>query len=1099
MQMKSLPALTLAIILSVISSTSEAQTQIDFQQGLNGYSGALDTKIKSDAPTTNFGSTSDIEIDGSPDYGALLYWDLSAIPSGSIVTAVEITVNAFNPSSHEYELYESKRAWSEGGATWQVYDTGLPWETAGASGANDRGSTALGGLSAPSTGFQTVALNASGIAVVQGWIDSPSSNLGFVLQDYSDANSDGIDFYTREAAAVGDRPMLSVTYLPAGSNIPPTASFTADPAVGNATLSVSFDASASNDPDGTIVTYAWDFGDGGFGSGPTTTHDYTAPGTYLAELAVTDDDGDSDTTATSINVTEPGTIRFAVIGDFGSAGTAEAGVASQVASWGPDFILTVGDNNYPDGAASTIDPNIGQYYSDFIYPYSGSYGSSAATNRFFPSLGNHDWHSIACTGGTCSGPYFDYFTLPASPAAERYYDFVWGDVHFFAVDSDSGEPDGTSDTSTQAQWLQAALAASTSVWNVVYFHHAAYSSSSSHGSTAGMQWPFADWGADVVMGGHDHTYERIFRDGIVYYVNGLGGRSIYSFGTPVAGSQVRYNGDYGAMRIDANATSMTIEFITRTGILIDTYTLNTSAPAPPVAAFSGTPLTGLAPLDVSFTDESTNSPTAWSWNFGDGGSSTERHPIHTYSLPGTYTVSLEATNADGSDTETKVDYVTAQASTTRFQAQSETTNQGSVNGSYTDTYADDGSFEVLTEEETNGRPDSRTSLLDHRWTFNLSAGISTLFYVSAYRDDNDDNDDFVFELSTDNVNFTPLLTVNSSTEMSYQVPVPSNPTGTVYVRAADTNRNRGARSKDRLHVDYMYFETLNSAAAPVASFSADPTSGGAPLQVQFTDLSSYGPTAWSWDFGDGGTSTAQHPSHTYTSVGDYDVSLTVTNAYGSDDEIKTGYVSVSSMPVVHVADIVVSRSGQKWLRGTADVLIEDGSGTPVAGATVSGFFSDPNPAVFSMVTGGGGISSFESDRTKTPPSNWCFEVTNVSLSGVVYDPGANVYTSRCEDGSGAGPALAFRPGDLAAPALVDNYPNPFNPATTISFVLDRPRHVRLEVFDQTGRRVAVLTDETREAGMNVVRWDAAGRATGMYFYRLTAGDFVATRSMFLLR
>ena len=84
------------------------------------------------------------------------------------------------------------------------------------------------------------------------------------------------------------------------------------------------------------------------------------------------------------------TIRFGVIGDFGSGSTSERDVANLVKSWSPDFIITVGDNNYPDGAASTIDGNIGQFYHSFIYPYSGSYGAGAATNRFFPSLGNHD-------------------------------------------------------------------------------------------------------------------------------------------------------------------------------------------------------------------------------------------------------------------------------------------------------------------------------------------------------------------------------------------------------------------------------------------------------------------------------------------------------------------------------------------------------------------------------------------------------------------------------------------------------------------------------------------------------------------------------------
>src|SRR6185436_7178400 len=105
----------------------------------------------------------------------------------------------------------------------------------------------------------------------------------------------------------------------------------------------------------------------------------------------------------------------------------------------PEFIITNGDNNYTLGAASTIDPNIGQYYHDFIGNYVGSYGAGSPTNRFWPSLGNHDWYSP--TGNPpMPTPYLNYFTLPNN---ERYYTFERGPVAFFSVDSDSNEPDGT--------------------------------------------------------------------------------------------------------------------------------------------------------------------------------------------------------------------------------------------------------------------------------------------------------------------------------------------------------------------------------------------------------------------------------------------------------------------------------------------------------------------------------------------------------------------------------------------------------------------------------------------------------------------------------
>jgi Tol biopolymer transport system component len=80
----------------------------------------------------------------------------------------------------------------------------------------------------------------------------------------------------------------------------------------------------------------------------------------------------------------------------------------------------------------------------------------------------------------------------------------------------------------------------------------------------------------------------------------------------------------------------------------------------PGADFSATPTTGTAPLPVNFTDLSTNDPTSWLWTFGDGGTSTAQHPSHQYSNPGDYTVTLVATNAFGSASQTKVNYITVQ-------------------------------------------------------------------------------------------------------------------------------------------------------------------------------------------------------------------------------------------------------------------------------------------------------------------------------------------------------------------------------------------------------------------------------------------------------
>ena len=150
---------------------------------------------------------------------------------------------------------------------------------------------------------------------------------------------------------------------------------------------------------------------------------------------------------------------------------------------------------------------------------------------------------------------------------------VQGPVHLFAIDSDPNEPDGNTMSSTQANWLMGRLAASTSAWNIVFFHHPPFSSGQ-HGNSSFMNWPFQAWGAHAVITGHDHTFERFLINGFPYFVNGLGGRSLYAWGTIKSGSVARYNSDYGAQLVDATDQSITFKFYNRGGTLIDTYTMN---------------------------------------------------------------------------------------------------------------------------------------------------------------------------------------------------------------------------------------------------------------------------------------------------------------------------------------------------------------------------------------------------------------------------------------------------------------------------------------------------------------------------------------------
>jgi serine protease len=539
---------------------------------------------------------------------------------------------------------------------------------------------------------------------------------------------------------------------------------------------------------------------------------------------------------------------------------------------------------------------------------------------------------------------------------------------------------------------------------------------------------------------------------------------------------------------------------------IDAYAALTYGEQPPVADFSGSPTSGVEPLTVSFTDLSTGSIDTWDWSFGDGTpNSSAQNPVHEYASAGDYTVTLTVTGPYGTDDETKTDYihVDPQGTVKRF-ALSDIPVAGTVSGDYTLTYASDNSYEIITERDSGGKPSSRYSYLEHKWDFNVAAGTSVTFYVEAYRPDNSDGDNFTFAYSTDNVNFTPLVTVNSATEQVYSSPMPSV-SGTVYIRVVDTDRTPGNRSQDDVYVDYMYIESISGPVPPVADFAGSPRSGAVPLTVDFTDLSSGEPTSWAWDFGDGvGTSTDKNPTYTYNSAGTYTVTLDVTNPYGSDTEVKTDYITVTEGGcLMHVHDMAVSRkTAGPNCSGLCTVWIRDQNGQPVESATVYLTATGPVGGSYSAVTLADGSASVETGKSKSCTGEWCFEVTNVTHASCDYDAGSNVVTISCESGhvSANGESIASHEmGARKGFYLAPSYPNPFSGVTSLRFNLPKAAHARLEIFNASGARVEVLLDRGMPAGFHSVSWNASGVPSGVYFCRLVAGAETATTRMILVQ
>ncbi len=373
-------------------------------------------------------------------------------------------------------------------------------------------------------------------------------------------------------------------------------------------------------------------------------------------------------------------------------------------------------------------------------------------------------------------------------------------------------------------------------------------------------------------------------------------------------------------------------------------------PVTPSASFTRAPASGTAPLDVAFTDTSTGSPTSWSWNFGDGGTSTARHPNHRYTAPGTYTVSLTATNAAGSDTVTQTGSVTVTAAPPPPPTGTPVTFPATADGlvkstSPTKSYGTDAALQVrATEPEyqsfvrfdvsgLSGAPSSarlRLFVTDASPTGGTATRVGTGWTEASLTWN-----------SRPAAIGGPLATAGAATAgqwVEYDVTAGITGNGPVAFRVDTTSSNslitsslQGANPPELV----VIADGATPPSPPTASFTRTPTSGSAPLDVAFTDTSTGSPAAWAWDFGDGATSTAQHPTHRYTAPGTYDVTLTAVNAAGGDTVTQAGSVTVAEPPPTGTP---------MTFTASADGQVQSGNPTKSYGTTADLKVRAPSPA-----------------------------------------------------------------------------------------------------------------------------------------------------------
>ena len=338
-----------------------------------------------------------------------------------------------------------------------------------------------------------------------------------------------------------------------------------------------------------------------------------------------------------------------------------------------------------------------------------------------------------------------------------------------------------------------------------------------------------------------------------------------------------------------------------------------STPAP-VAGFSALPTTGPATLAVAFTDSSTGRITDWSWDFGDGGTSTDQNPSHNYATNGTYTVALTVTGPGGDNTATQVGYINV----TPLAQFSGTPTSGDAPLTVTFTNASTGTDGSTTYAWDFG--DGGTSALQnptHVYTDPLGGNYTVTLTATGPGGSNTNTKPAYINTAAApapvaGFSGTPPLTGEAPLTVTFT----DSSTGVISDWSWDFGDGGTSTAQNPTH-NYTTSGTYTVAltvtgpggsdtatqvgyvnVTPLAQFSGTPTSGDVPLTVTFTDLSTGGATSWSWDFGDGGTSALQNPTHDYTDVlgGNYTVSLTATGPGGSNTNTKPAYINTAAVP-----------------------------------------------------------------------------------------------------------------------------------------------------------------------------------------------------------
>ena len=737
--------------------------------------------------------------------------------------------------------------------------------------------------------------------------------------------------------------LLLAASCPIG-NVKPLAIFTASPISGYSPLVVECDAAGSCDSGGSIISYAWSFGDGGIADGVTSSNTYSNAGTYTIQLTVTDDDGSTDSVSQIIEVIVPpafnrspdasfsawptsGQAPLSV--DFDASNSSDGDGAITLYAW--DFgdgrtasginvvhtyntagvytaYLAVTDDHGAIGtgtrtiqvSGSTSPPNALPVASFTVLPRSGE----APLLVNFDASGSSDADGIIRSyawsfgdGQTASGI-----------SASHTYNTAGGYTAQLIVTDDDGVTQGASRT-IQVSGVAllsnippaASFAVSTEVGAVpLVVDFDASDSSDADGTIIAYEWSFGDGRIGTGVRA-SHTYNSV--------------------------------GTYTALltvRDDDGATHKATQ-------KISVLSVPNSAP---VANFTASPLTGQAALAVSFdasgSSDSDGTITSYVWDFGDGRVATGVTANRTYNTEGTYRVQLTITDDDGA--------TDLFSRTIQVLGPSVPNSPPIANFTILPT---SGKAPLAVSCDASGSADADGTITSYIWNFGDGAGSSGVTASNTYNNPGT----YVVQLvvtdddgATESASRTVTALPNSEPVASFvAAPASGQAALAVTFDASGSLDSDGAitsyvwdfgdgRTATGVTARLMYktegiytvqltitddegaidlcsqtiqvFGPSVPNVPPIASFQSSPTSGPAPLAVRCDASGALDPdgtiTSYVWSFGDGGRGTGIAPRHTYNRAGTYTIQLSVIDDDG-DEQVATRSVQVSGEPVPNIS------------------------------------------------------------------------------------------------------------------------------------------------------------------------------------------------------